>query len=308
MLYFVLRRIALGVFVGGYGTDIHATFRVRSMWGFVRHGFLRALLPPVPQALKVVVHVLVLAGAAGLGWRLYKVLGRVPSAERSPAVCSLTWTAAAFVLSMAPVVTLTLVPYDTRGERFIYLPSAFFVLAAVLAIRVLIGRARLAAWAVAGLAAAYTVSLVSVNDNWRQAGLITKSVLRQVVASDPPRRLVAITMPDSYRGAYAFRSGLRHALRLLHPELGVEEAKVMTSIYQRTGDEPVELVVDGPRFRVTLPDPETFVFGGYLHFWNKGVGKFLESDKRSFVFEPDPPYRDVDVYYWTAGRVVRLQR
>jgi hypothetical protein len=210
--YLVIRRAALGVWVGGYGADAitPGLDTLASLPKFLVYAVLppieflnRALLQPgVNRATTVAMASLALALAVWIvrGWR-------------DPAVRLGTALTAAAVL---PVVTLPPSLTTTFNDRLLYLPSVGVALMAAGLLSHCHRRAlRLSAVALAG-----AVVMTAVHaERWRTAGDLTRTLVadvqRELRAAPPDARLYLATMPDSLGGAYMLRSRLPQALHLL---------------------------------------------------------------------------------------------
>ncbi len=111
---------------------------------------------------------------------------------------------AMFLVSLLPVVFMSVSLFDTRSERFLYLPGVFAVLALVKwAFSVFsLKRAAVLLLVFAVLQGAF---LYRSNRNWKRAGEICREEISSGDCSNAP---------DNYRGAYVFRNGCSEAMEL----------------------------------------------------------------------------------------------
>jgi hypothetical protein len=160
----------------------------------------------------------------------------------------------AFFISMGPFIFVSSHHLRFGGHflyplRLYYLPAAFFFIFFALLLQggyaILKGRVksrRPVILSVALLVAVLTLSdLLKVNErsrDWLTAGNITRSVINQLAEFMPPgpeeRRLVLFNLPDSFKGVYILRNGLRSALALAHPgsKVTIEIVKIPPEDYE----------------------------------------------------------------------------
>ena len=119
------------------------------------------------------------------------------------------------VLALAPTITPFGVLGDLQGSRYMYLPSAIWVVA--IAAALLDGSAsrvtRLARYSVAAVTVAACVVAVTMHfQPWREARRVRDGVLLKLSTLPPSCfRVHARNVPDHVRGAYVFRNGLTEA-------------------------------------------------------------------------------------------------
>jgi hypothetical protein len=117
------------------------------------------------------------------------------------------------VLALAPAITPFSVLGDLQGTRYMYLPSAIWVVA--LAAALLNGSAslRLGRYSVALVTVTAAVVAVTMHFGpWREARRVRDGVLLELSLLPPSCvRVHARNAPDHVRGAYVFRNGLTEA-------------------------------------------------------------------------------------------------
>ena len=138
------------------------------------------------------------------GWRLSSEDGRLA-----------LFAVGSIVLALAPAITPFSVSGDLQGTRYMYLPSAIWVVA--LAAALLNGPAsrqlRLGRYSVALVTVTAAVVAVTMHfEPWREARRVRDGVLL-TLSTVPPScvRVHARNVPDHVRGAYVFRNGLTEA-------------------------------------------------------------------------------------------------
>jgi len=217
VLYPILRRAVIGEWIGGYGWSAlrPSLSTLTSVPKFIAYG----LLPPLEWSNRWLPADAVFRLAAvfiGLLVGFVLVLAFRLRGDRS------VWAAAAWLVACSlPASSLRLSLGTTFNDRFLYLPSvaaALFIAAALVRVR--------ARW----LAALVLLELVLgvqtwlVTDRWRVASDLTNRIVGQVAerlhAAGGGTPVYLASLPDSYRGAYMLRSGIRDALEIRGAEGG----------------------------------------------------------------------------------------
>jgi len=165
--------------------------------------FLRVFVPPLPNSLRPFIesHLYVLPLIAmvflvGLFFPLYR-----KSLEDFK---ELLRYVAMFLVLLLPVAFMAVSIFDTRSERFLYLPGVFAVVALVKWAFSVFSLKR-ATVVLLVFAVLQGVFLYRSNRNWKRAGEICLEVISSGDCS---------SAPDNYRGAYVFRNGCREAMEL----------------------------------------------------------------------------------------------
>ncbi len=237
-----LRGFVLGTVVGGYGTSFATATLSRNLGLY----FAKALLPtsvqeallspaasvvgwvlshPLPVALAVVVLV-----ALGL-LRLRTRMGR-----RGKRLAGLLFLG--FFALALPALPLGMSAYTWEGSRFVYLPSA--TLAVLLGLGLTRLRPAVACAVGAALAVSYLEGDFRALEAWRIAGERARNSISTLA---PIRgRVLLLSVPDSYRGAYILRNGLESALAL---EGKGTDALPLTSWMSETPDDFPKVVPGG---------------------------------------------------------------
>ena len=189
--------------VSGNLASAGGSTHLASVAGNLLRYLLRVFIPPLPGSLRPFLegHIYLIPLLAGvfLICLLYPLYRR--SREDFREVLRYM---AMFLVSLLPVVFMSVSLFDTRSERFLYLPGVFAVLALVKwAFSVLsLKRAAVLILVFAVLQGAF---LYRSNRNWKRAG----EICREVISSGD-----CTNAPDNYRGAYVFRNGCSEAMEL----------------------------------------------------------------------------------------------
>lgn len=127
---------------------------------------------------------------------------------------------ALLILSCLPVLPLGLHRTTFAGERYLYLPTVFFVMwffSMIANLRLNINKKMFFIFFIA------ICSMIIINDKnivWSKAAILS----RQIVSSyadlhlEVGTKLVSVALPDNMRGAEVFRNNLQQALELYYPE------------------------------------------------------------------------------------------
>jgi hypothetical protein len=237
--YLPVRSFALGGLVRGYGTRVHLNFSPLLLGDNLLRFLGRALVP----------HLGAIEAASGLSafgrslspeglLKLQSWADRLAGAGvvLAAAVLSLRGRGAArrlalpclgaFLVAALPAASLGITPRGTEGERFLYLPS-FFAVVAVAAAGASSVSASFRRTAAALLALAWGGALLRANFAWREAGEASRRIVYAFPSTGtgegrPPARpaaeTVLLNLPDNVRGAYVQRGFLPLALRLFGQE------------------------------------------------------------------------------------------
>jgi hypothetical protein len=211
-LYPLVRRYALGLWVGGYGAETYAP-DVASVVSALKY-LACVVVPPVELArdavgespFREIAAVLALGVAGLLG--LVAVAGREDRAMRVAVV----WT----ILGLAPVLAFNPSLTSTANDRLLYFPGVGVAIGLAAALSL----ARFpAAWVLlAVLAGGYIVQTVSLVERWRLAGALTEMIGVELAetlnATAGSGRVYLASVPDTLRGAYMLRSGVQEAAAL----------------------------------------------------------------------------------------------
>lgn len=217
-VYFAVRRIALGTFVGGYDDSL---FFIADIKGFIAgwaHALRMVVIPinseilPTRSPLGMSWHILLATAAALSLW----------TAARNRAVrWQLFFLVSWFALALVPVYKIFAIADDLQGSRLAYLATAPLCAAIVLMLShvgPLTGKSRIAG----RLKVAITVALMIVagavlflnNVPWMLAGLESNRIrdalddlYSDVINGDPEVLLVGL--PDTTFGAYTCRNALQ---------------------------------------------------------------------------------------------------
>lgn len=304
-LYALLRYLALDTIVGGYGVDSHLTLNPERMVANLLAFSSRALFPPLPwKNLPVILFADLLILLVTVAW----LRGRRENSAATAQVSTLRRGALLFSLlflaSLAPVLNLWVKRTTLEGERLLYLPSVFILLA-VMSLVCLTARSRRAFVSVVLL-----IGLVSLGGlyrslaRWQAASRLAESVLDSLLAPQPPGGIVLALLPDSVGGAYVFRNGFAEALRLR----GDDEQRtidVVGTVTLYDGTEAVTVETRGNRFILSIE-------GRHVRFGaapidasvnQKRTHRLAELEPQRLQFELIPPANAESLLIYSGGEL-----
>ena len=204
--YFVLRKVVLNQYLGGYGNSGHIpTFGISSVRHLAQYVF-RTFIPPFPDDFSII---LLLA----FGFTIGVVATATVFRRKQLSLFGLPIVGLfviCYLFALIPVINAAPRLNDTISERYLYLPSVFACLLLPYLSTVCIPRTRLLKTALLLLIIAQGVALQWVNGRWVTASQLCKQIAYEVSQKDPASTII-LNVPDNYRGAWVFRNGLNEA-------------------------------------------------------------------------------------------------
>ncbi|HBB94977.1 MAG TPA: hypothetical protein DC054_06270 [Blastocatellia bacterium] len=220
--FIIIRALVIGSIIGGYGTAQHLNFSPGWIRDRLLEASVRSVLPPLPITwlsflfkplqspifyLIVVVAIATMATVALARRRLYDTPARKLQNR------FLLTLAVLFLVSLLPVISLRLSLYETLGERFLYLPTAFACLLIAYFCSLLIRNRRVALLLLIGALSFYSWSLYRTNMIWREAAKLSTNIIADLIGSASEDRILILNAPDNLRGVPVFHNGLPEALK-----------------------------------------------------------------------------------------------
>lgn len=272
-VFFVLRWQATGQLFGYYGqsslgfkvTDYAGNLMIM-FWDWATAGYFRSL------AYKFWYHFpWVLASGALLFLLVYILfLWRSKKIER-------LYIFILLLISCLPVLPLGLHRTTFAGERYLYLPTTFFVIWFFALIANLKINIKMKMFAIFFIAICSVIIINHKNIIWSKAAVLSKQIVSsyQFLDLQPHTRLLSMALPDNLDGAEVFRNNLQQALELYYPNTYPDILSL--PIYVR------------------LP---AYYDDYALTFWRRDEkGWFVDSVDRSFVFTGLTSIRVNQVYF-----------
>lgn len=330
VFYVIVRRLILGVWIGGYGASVHTSPSLSTLIrGLILYP-LRAFFPHVPgeylpvSGLISSIGVILRQGTSNLAAifllltigivaifsifyiakGLFKIWQTRNSQFRNPSL--LVFLGTCFAVSLLPILSLSsaISLTDSEGGRLLYFPSAFSVLWTVAFVHRVARRQRTV---FAALGLLYGVSLVHTNQTWKQASNVAAQLLRQSLAQTPDRPMILINKPDNLAGAYVFRNGLGTAWQLFGGR-GLPPI-VLTAHTMQRPLEPIAARIDATTIVVELQQPNYFrpVFPSPASVLAQPVVVTETSPTKTIINLASLP-RAAKLMIFSSGRLEELRR
>jgi len=290
VIYLLARKIILGHYIGGLGTERHlAIFSGQTLENLERFA-VRVFFPPLPlQDGALVVPSAILLGAAILAFILIVQRKKIHLKKR---VVHLILLGTCFFLSLLPVITMKVSVNTTQSERFLYFPSAFAVILLGSVIAIIPGRKVSAAILIALVVLGF-VSLQQVNTRWQTAGRLSLEIA-QMVSNENPDSVLILNLPDNFQGAYVLRNGIMEAVTFFQGREARGEFRILCThdVNSLTGSVRVLMADDGmvltlpQHWEYTTVDSTSFdlsVEENVIHLREPGIGSFLMFDGREMM-------------------------
>ena len=103
------------------------------------------------------------------------------------------------------------------------------------------------------LLAFYSVSLYRTNRIWREAAVLSLSIMDEMAsAASPTKSIIVVNAPDNLRGVPIFHNGLEDALRVFQKEGRIEDARVLSLHDIHSLSDEIELKREGGTYNLRL--------------------------------------------------------
>ena len=313
-VYVAARAFVLGELVGGYGAAQHLNFTHSVIASQLLRFSLRAVFPSVvlrglpfleSRALSPVLIVLGACAVLSAALLLRRAEARAALFDFARRHTFPWLMVLLFACALLPVINLRINVFDTQGERFLYLPSAFSAAAlAYLCSRTRAGRLNaLRAAALACLLVFYAASLWATNRNWGEAARLSQSIIEELAAQSERDAVLLLNAPDNLRGAYVYRNGFGPALRSFQRAKPIGRAHLVVWHGLQTRLDRVELTEEAGTFELRPSNDATkFERAGETPDCAGGVS--LSDDVLRIRLEECA--ETFDVFYFSGGKIHRV--
>jgi len=270
--YLILRKAALGTFVGGLGTDRHLGISLVGLTEKLLRYFVRVVAPPLDQPELAGLSLLVLlAAAAVVGMGLFRNRGS------SASVRLLLMGGLLFLAALLPVMALRIGVMDTQSERYLFLPGVFACIGIAAALREACSAGRAFSWLPMVVVLVFGAGLFCSGLRYGRAQALSERLSERLAELDPAESIVT-NLPDNYRGAYVFRNGVEEAAAVFRGGNRAPEILMTHGMEDEGGGYRAEIV--GDSVHVVLPDsaasfarrPETV----YYYFDGRCIAEAIE--------------------------------
>lgn len=215
--YFIIRKILLGSFIGGLGSDTHTDILNPGVLINLARYCVRVFIPPLNEICLASITFSLFAVLAVVVFR-NKLYRKSISKKLRLSLVSLSW----FFAALLPVLSLKIGVFDTQSERYLYLPGVFACIAIASLIREAIIDDRSRKIFMILLLIVSALGLHTVSRRWNAAGDISQLISGQVSQFDPASSVI-VNLPDHYRGAYILRNGIDMASTVFQGSIRTEE-------------------------------------------------------------------------------------
>ncbi|MDP4150419.1 MAG: hypothetical protein Q8927_20305 [Bacteroidota bacterium] len=302
VLYLLFRRWETGAFAGAYELRDLASGKPGRLFYNYNTLLARCMLPPMADGKWFAGSYLFLLAL------LTAALLLVSKRRKAGRLCLIL--AVGLLLALLPAIGLGIDTHTTESERFIYLPSVFWVLLLVEGLSVLITRPAIFLRVCVLVILANGFGLWRTSLSYRFAGEVVQSSLSCIDAGGPGETagvdssiLYARGLPSQYEGALIFRRGFEDAVHWMLPGYGRYAIRILsrTTLHER-------------RDELTCEESDPVRGLRSMHAVNlnrvpPGAGKpqgeyLVDLGDTSFSFEPGKD----QMICWTDSSILRFGR
>lgn len=129
------------------------------------------------------------------------------------------------IISYLPTTSIGIDTHGTEGERYLYLPSVFWILLLTTLFYEL--PPRICRYGLYVIVLIYSVLLATGASNYKHASRVAKNILSLIANRNGVKKIVALDIPSNYRGAMIFRSGFAEAIDWIHPRTNPDSIIVL---------------------------------------------------------------------------------
>lgn len=208
-----------------------------------------------------------------------------------------------FLCSLLPVISLRLSLYTTLGERFLYLPSAFFCIVISYLSAVIMRRPKSWLAVIAVISTLYGVALYRTNQIWRQAGWLCRAVQIELAETAPKGPVVILNAPDNLLGVPVFHNGLAEAVRDLPTPARIDSVDIVAFQTLLTSVDTITTTDESQRITLALTNPQ----GELTRAASAGCAALLAHNRIS-ISVSTAGCAAADLFVFDNGRMRRLVR
>ena len=209
LVYFTLRYLYLGAFIGGYGIEAHTNLSPQ----ILTYGIIAYLAKfflyyrYLPQELRLAIPIIIFLISFVIAILHYTRFGALTK-NRGKLILVLL---SIFIISLLPVLNLeTSFLGNIQSDRYGYFPSIFFALFIGASLRPIWPKLFfLTGITIVGLSSYLTIQ---TNTHWVEAKNIRDVFLSEITQLDDQKELILINLPDNYEGVYLFRHGFEQCI------------------------------------------------------------------------------------------------
>lgn len=322
--YFVWRYLKLGTLVGGYGERIHLKFNpIQILYNLIIYPTRSVLTGQFNSSLTFWILtfiglVLISIFALILGYYKHQLKSQIPQ--------TLLLIIVGFWICVLPAINVSVSPFDSQGERYLYWASSFTSIYIALIFTILVSHFQLCLILSSILLVSLGLSLNTVNQNWKFAGELSQGLLTSMQKTTIESPIIT-TVPDNFRGAYLYRTGLIQGLYLfdLNNRFNVQFEQKSTDkpfetvrfysnnillVMMNTLREPSDkIIVNSPQpnqYQFQLSNPQTLFFPTPKNTLVTKDYQVSDVQPQSYTLTLNNPNRFQDLLLYSSGEFVKL--
>jgi hypothetical protein len=322
--YFIWRYLKLGTLVGGYGEGIHLKFNpIQILYNLIIYPSRSFLSAQFNSSLTFWI-------INFIGLVLISIFAVIVSHYRHQFQSNIPQTLlliiVGFWICVLPAINVSVSPFDSQGERYLYWASSFTSIYIALIFTILVSHFQLCLILSSILLVSLGLSLNTVNQNWKFAGEISESLLSSLQKM-PIESPIITTIPDNFRGAYLYRTGLIQGLYLfdLNNRFNVQFEQKSTDkpfetvrfysnnillVMMNTLREPSDkIIVNSPQpnqYQFQLSNPQTLFFPTPKNTLVTKDYQVSDVQPQSYTLTLNNPNRFQDLLLYSSGEFVKL--
>jgi len=311
VLYLLVRYASIGTIIGGYSNRMHLNFDLSQMYKNLVSYSARTFFPYMPKEIFAVLIIIGMALLPIVILIVFRYESRFPSGKEDNEIPKmLFFLMIASVISMLPVINLGISQIDTQGERFIYLPSVFSSIFTIFLFDLIINNRKYFIISFVCLSLFFGISLYRSNENWREAGEISESILNSLNNVAKADRLYIVNLPDNINGAYIYRNGIIEAIHLFGNANQFKDIIVVSynNIYEI--DDAVKVTRTSNMYTVQLLNPKTSFISANVPIEKTFITEYYEIvnfTNNGYVLR-FKKFRNCDkLTFYSAGRIITLR-
>lgn len=312
LVFIAARYLAINSLIGGYGASQHLNFAPSWIRDRLLQFSLRAMLPPLPTQLSAILLkplkspafvLFAIVCAALIAAVVAHRHKRQSINARRPQNIFMWLLVASFLCSLLPVINLRLSLFDTQGERFLYLPSAFSSIALAYVSMILIRRTRFWMLLIGCLLIFYSSALYRSNENWREAARLSQTILDDLATSSGHNSILIVNAPDNLKGAPVFHNGLTDALQNFQTARQFTNARLVALHNLQSAHDSIESTASLQSIAVRLPDEANEFERVDEHL---DCVEVIDHTKNFLRLRLDDCPSNTDVFVFDKGRMQRI--
>ncbi|SKB14913.1 putative Membrane protein [Planktothrix sp. PCC 11201] len=322
--YFIWRYLKLGTLIGGYGEGIHLKFNpIQILYNIIIYPLRSFLSAQFNSSLTFWI-------LAFIGLVLISIFAVIVSYYRhqfqSNIPQTLLLTIVGFWICVLPAINVSVSPFDSQGERYLYWASSFTSIYIALIFIILVSNFKLCLILSSILLVSLGLSLNTANQNWKFAGELSESLLSSIQKM-PIESPIITTVPDNFRGAYLYRTGLIQGLYLfdIDNRFNVQfEQKstdkpfenvrfytnkillVMMNTLREPSDEIIVNTLKPNQYQFQLSNPQTLFFPTPKNTLVTKDYQVGDVQPQSYTLTLNNPSRFQDLLLYSSGKFVKL--